>query len=55
MTRLAKDLLSNVIGEVIDMDRVRDELNQMEGDFGESGEEAYQQVEKYLNSIMETL
>ena len=55
MTRLAKDLLSAVIGEVLDMERVETELNQFEGDYGESGKEAIEMVETYLKNIQNKL
>lgn len=55
MTRLAKDLLSNLIGMVLDVGQVEDELKQMEHDYGESGEEAVQMVEQYLRNIQNNL
>lgn len=51
MTRLAKDIMHNLIGTVLDTSMAQTELNQMEHDYGEGGEEAVQMVEKYLQDI----
>ncbi len=54
MTRLAKDIVINVIGELVDMDRCQDELDQMDlnGEFSEDDrKEAVVQADEYFEKI----
>jgi len=53
MTRLAKDILYNVLSEVIDQSICQEKLEEMDSNYEEYGEHSVEEAEKYINYLID--